>query len=66
MTEIFTKAIEFFQSQSWYNVASSVIALASAIAALTPTPNPNSKFAWVYKILDFLALNIGKAKDKGV
>jgi len=66
MTEIFTKALEFFQSQSWYNVATSVIALASAIAALTPTPHLDSKFAWVYKIIDFLALNIGKAKDKGV
>lgn len=66
MTEIFTQALEFFQSQSWYNVVSSVIALASAIAALTPTPSPTSKFAWIYKVIDFLALNIGKAKDKGV
>lgn len=66
MTELFTSALEFVQSQPWYNVVSSVVALASAIAALTTTPNPNSKFAWVYKIIDFLALNVGKAKDKGV
>jgi hypothetical protein len=66
MTELFTPVLEFLQSQSWYNIAASVVALASAIAASTATPNPNSKFAWIYKVIDFLALNVGKAKDKGV
>ena len=50
----------------------SSIAAASAIAALTPTPK-DDKFVdgakrWVskaYRILDLLALNVGKAKQTG-
>ena len=41
-----------------------VVAAASAIAALTPTPTDDSIAAKAYKIVDWLALNIGKAKDK--
>jgi hypothetical protein len=43
---------------------SAVVAAASAIAALTPTPTDDSLVAKAYKIVDWLALNIGKAKDK--
>ena len=43
----------------------SIIAGASALAALTPTPKDDTFFGKVYKLIDFLALNIGKAKDKG-
>ncbi len=50
----------------------SSIAAASAIAALTPTPK-DDQFVdgakrWVskaYRILDLLALNVGKAKQTG-
>lgn len=50
----------------------SSIAAASAIAALTPTPK-DDEFVdgakrWVskaYRILDLLALNVGKAKQTG-
>jgi hypothetical protein len=41
-----------------------VIAAASAIAALTPTPRDNWLLRKVAALVDFLALNIGKAKDK--
>lgn len=41
-----------------------VVAAASAIAALTPTPTDDSIAAKAYKVVDWLALNIGKAKDK--
>lgn len=41
-----------------------IVAAASAIAALTPTPTDDSLVAKVYKIVDWLALNVGKAKDK--
>jgi hypothetical protein len=41
-----------------------IVAAASAIAALTPTPTDDSLVAKAYKIVDWLALNIGKAKDK--
>ena len=43
---------------------SSVVAAASAVAALTPTPQDDSLVAKAYKVVDWLALNIGKAKDK--
>ena len=42
----------------------STVTAASAIAALTPTPADDKLIGKLYKIIDFLALNIGKAKDK--
>jgi hypothetical protein len=57
--------LEFVKTQSWFGIVTAVIALASAIAAVTPTPAPGSTLAKVYSIIDFLALNIGKAKNKG-
>lgn len=41
-----------------------VVTAASLIAALTPTPKDDGVVKWAYKILDLLALNVGKAKDK--
>jgi hypothetical protein len=43
----------------------SIVTGASALAALTPTPKDDSLMGKLYKVIDFLALNIGKAKDKG-
>jgi hypothetical protein len=43
----------------------SIVTGASALAALTPTPKDDSLIGKIYKVIDFLALNIGKAKDKG-
>ena len=43
----------------------SIVTGASALAALTPTPKDDSIIGKIYKVIDFLALNIGKAKDKG-
>ena len=40
-------------------VASSVVALASLVAALTPTPKDDSWVGKAYKIVDWLALNVG-------
>tara|TARA_R100001244_G_scaffold115466_1_gene85649 strand:- start:438 stop:626 length:189 start_codon:yes stop_codon:yes gene_type:complete len=40
-----------------------VVTAASALAALTPTPKDDGIVKAVYKVVDFLALNIGKAKD---
>ena len=45
-------------------VLTSIVAAASAVAALTPTPKDDSFVAKAYKVLDWVALNIGKAKDK--
>lgn len=40
----------------------SIIAGASALAALTPTKKDDIIFKWLTKFLDYLALNIGYAK----
>jgi spore coat protein U-like protein len=57
--------LEFVTTQSWFGIVTAVIALASAVAAVTPTPAAGSALAKVYAVIDFLALNFGKAKDKG-
>lgn len=57
--------IQLVQNQPWYNILAAAVALASAIAAVTPTPKAGTPLAKVYGIIDLLALNIGKAKDKG-
>lgn len=57
--------IQLVQNQPWYNILAATVALASAIAAVTPTPKAGTILAKVYGIIDLLALNIGKAKDKG-
>jgi hypothetical protein len=41
-----------------------IIAIASLVATVTPTPQGDKLLAKLYKLIDFLALNIGKAKDK--
>jgi len=45
-------------------IVGSVVALASLVAALTPTPKDDSWIGKAYKIVDWMALNVGKAKDK--
>jgi len=57
--------ITFIQDQPWFGVLAAFVALASSIAALTPTPKPGTFLAKAYGIIDLLALNIGKAKQKG-
>lgn len=57
--------IQLLQSNPYFGIVTAVIALASAIAAVTPTPKAGSILSKVYAAIDFLALNIGKAKDKG-
>ena len=42
-----------------------IISIASVIAAITPTPKDNQWFSHIYKIIDWCALNVLKAKDKG-
>ncbi len=56
--------IQFVQDQPWFGVVAAAIALASSIAALTPTPKEGTVFAKIYSVVDLLALNIGKAKEK--
>ena len=57
--------LEFFEYiVRWLMVIPWIVAGASLIAALTPTPKDD---AWVKKIyweIDWCAINVGKAKDK--
>ncbi len=47
-----------------FGIVTAVIAAASAIAALTPTPKDDTFIGKAYKVVDWLALNVFKAKDK--
>jgi len=57
--------LNLISGQSWFGIVTAVIALASAIAAVTPTPAAGSALGKLYAVIDFLALNVGKAKDTG-
>jgi hypothetical protein len=45
-----------------FGVVTAIIAAASAIAALTPTPKDDTFIGKAYKIIDWLALNVFNAK----
>lgn len=47
----------------YFQIFSAVVVLFSAIAAATPTPKEGTWQAKAYKVIDWLALNVGKAKD---
>ena len=44
-------------------VCAAIVPVASAICALTPTPKDDVILGELYKIIEALALNVGKAKD---
>jgi len=41
-----------------------VVALSAAIAALTPTPKDDGIVKKIRKVIDYLALNFGNAKNR--
>jgi len=45
-------------------VVPTIVMVCSAIAALTPTPVDDGLMKKVYMIMDWCALNVGKAKDR--
>lgn len=45
-------------------IAGLVVMTASAVAAITPTPKDDALISKLYKVIDLLAINVGKAKDK--
>ena len=47
----------------WLGIITGVVCVASIICSLTPTPKDDAMIAKLYKILEVLALNIGKAKQ---
>ena len=42
----------------------SIVTIASIVAASTPTPKDDEWIGKLYKIIDLLAVNIGKAKQQ--
>jgi len=60
MQEVISYIID--NADSIIGAATAVVAAASAICALTPTPKDDSIVAKVYTVVEWLALNVGKAK----
>jgi hypothetical protein len=48
----------------YLEVALAIHAAASIICALTPTRKDDDVLGKIYKVLEFLALNIGRAKQR--
>ena len=46
------------------SIVTLVVTVASIVAASTPTPKDDEWIGKLYKMVDLLAINIGKAKDK--
>ena len=47
----------------WIEAISILVASASVIAASTTTPKDDTAIGKIYKVIDFLAINWGKAKE---
>jgi len=61
MTDIILSLLE---GQEWWVWVVAAISAASAFTAVTPTPEADSKWSKVCSVVEFLALNVLKAKDK--
>jgi len=46
----------------WLGIVTGVVCAASIVCALTPSPKDDAMIGKLYKLLEMLALNIGKAK----
>ena len=57
--------LSFIQTiNEWIAIIPSIVMGASLICALTPTPKDDAIVGKIYRILDWCALNVGKAKEK--
>jgi hypothetical protein len=56
--------IKLIQDNTIVTVVTSVVTVFSVIAASTPTPKEGTFLSKLYKLVDILAVNVGKAKDK--
>lgn len=48
---------------AWVQAALALVGAASAVAAATPTPKDDTVIGKVYRVIDFVALNIAHAKE---
>ena len=53
--------LQLVKDNPWFGVVTAAIAFASAVA---PTPKEGTFLSKLYKVIDWAALNIGKAKQK--
>ena len=57
--------LNFIQTiNEWIAIIPTIVMGASLICASTPTPKDDAIVGKIYKILDWCALNVGKAKEK--
>tara|TARA_R110000744_G_scaffold63954_1_gene131522 strand:- start:526 stop:717 length:192 start_codon:yes stop_codon:yes gene_type:complete len=56
--------LKLVEDNPWFGVVTAFVAFASAIAAATPTPTKGTLWSKIYSIIDWAALNVGKAKQK--
>ena len=56
--------LQLVQDNPWFGVVTAAIAFASAITAATPTPEKGSVWSKLSGVIDWVALNVGKAKQK--
>jgi hypothetical protein len=54
--------LDFISEKPWFGLVAAIIAAAAAFCAATPTPKEGTWVSKVYKAVEFLAFNIGKAK----
>lgn len=47
-------------------IVTTIVTVASIVAAVTPTPKDDEWMSKFYSFIDLLAINIGKAKDRGI
>jgi len=50
-------------AQTWWPVLTATVAVAAAVAAVTPTKVDNKVVKVVLKVINFLGLNVLKAKN---
>lgn len=61
--ELFNNLMENIDSV--VSILGSIVILCSIIVAGTKTPNPDTVLGKMYKLVEFLALVVGKSKESG-
>lgn len=46
-------------------IATAVVTVASAVCAVTPTPDPATWWGKAYRVIEYLGMVVGKAKHDG-
>ena len=54
------------QAKTWLSAVGSVVIAASVLTSITPTPEPGTRLARIYRYVELSALLFGRAKDRGL